>query len=90
MAGALSTEMAVGSEQPGIQQAPHTHRALLCHPALIAPAPVSTDRQRPTLNREMARQTLNQVRKTAHTKVIFKRRVHKSTLNTNYEMHIPI
>lgn len=43
MAGVLSTKMAVGSEQPGIQQAPHTHEGLLLHPALIAPAPVNIE-----------------------------------------------
>lgn len=40
-AGAVPTEMGVDSEQPGIQQAPHTHKGLLPHPALIAAVPVS-------------------------------------------------
>lgn len=41
-AGAVSTETEVGSEQPGIQQAPHTHKGLLPLPDLTAPVPVST------------------------------------------------
>lgn len=43
MAGGLPTERAVGSEQPGIQQAPHAHEGLLLHPVLIAPVPVNTE-----------------------------------------------
>ncbi len=43
MAGAAPIVMAVGSEQPGIQQAPHTHEGLLLHPALNAPVPVGAE-----------------------------------------------
>lgn len=42
VAGALSTGKAVGLEQPGIQQEPHTHGGLLLHQDLTSPVPVST------------------------------------------------